>query len=58
MTPINLGELKNWICYEMKYGNRVTASKLYKIFCKYAKIQFPKVTTQCLEDFEEYSWTK
>jgi hypothetical protein len=42
-------ELANWIEYEYENGNRVKASKLYKMFLKYGKIKFPKENERFLK---------
>jgi len=49
-------ELVKWIEYELNLGNRVKASKLYKVFYKYAKIHHPNISEYKLRNFNNYYW--
>jgi len=53
---LDLQELVFWINYEIKCGNRVRASKLYRIFCKYARLQYPQRTENQLKNYDRYNW--
>lgn len=56
MNRIKLNDLTDWIDYEMKNGNRIKASKLYMMFCKYVKIRYPKVDEIDLKYFKQINW--
>ena len=51
-----LRELISWFEEEQEKGNRVKASKIYKIFCKYAREIYPSVTSKRLEEYKNISW--
>jgi hypothetical protein len=53
---LDLDELVKWIEYELNLGNRVKASKLYKVFYKYAKIHHPNISEYKLRNFNNYYW--
>lgn len=51
-----LNQLRDWIHDEFEAGNRTKASLLYKIFCKYARIQYPNVTLHELRYYYAQDW--
>jgi len=44
--------------YEFENGNRVKASKLYRIFCKYAKMRFKDADEYRLRNYKKYNWNR
>lgn len=53
---LDLEDLKDWLNEEHSKGNRIKASKLYKIFCKYAKLQYPGISEIKLKNYDYYHW--
>lgn len=53
---MNLQDLLDWMEDELENGNRVKASKLYKIFCNHARLQFPNATEHQLRNYKKYYW--
>ena len=55
---LKLSELLQWMEDEFENGNRIKAQKLYKIFCKYAKMRFKDADESRLRNYKQYSWDK
>jgi len=53
---LKLSELLQWMEDEFENGNRIKAQKLYKIFCKYAKMRFKDADESILRNYKQYSW--
>ena len=51
-----LRELIFWFEEEQEKGNRVKASKIYKIFCKYAREIYLGVTYKELDEYKDIRW--
>ena len=51
-----LRELISWFEEEQEKGNRVKASKIYRVFCKYAREIYPNVTSRNLEKYKDIRW--
>jgi hypothetical protein len=56
MRRLRLDDLVDWINCELDNGSRVKASKLYRVFCKYAKIRFPEVSEWELKHYNSQYW--
>ena len=56
MIILDLRDLINWLNDEINNGNRIKASKLYRIFCKYAKLQYPGAGEDRLKNYNNYHW--
>lgn len=48
MDNINLGDLRKWAESEYNKGNRVKASKIYRVWEKYMIMTYPGTTTDDL----------
>lgn len=53
---MNIEELLNWMEFELECGSRVKASKLYKLFYKYAQLRYPNVNENELNNYRNYYW--
>ena len=51
-----LKKLISWFEEEQEKGSRVKASKIYRVFCKYAKEVYPGVTSKQLEEYKDIRW--
>lgn len=40
MSNNELRRLQEWYMSEFEHGNRVKASKIYKVYCKYLKMTY------------------
>jgi hypothetical protein len=56
MEILSLWEIINWMEDEQKLGNRIKASKLYKLFYKYAKLRYPNSSEHCFINYKNYRW--
>ena len=56
MKKLELYDLVNWMEDELNNGNRIKASKLYKLFYKYAKLKYPNATNEQLRDYPMRYW--
>jgi len=56
MKKVNLNDLRDWIIDEKQTGNRIKASKIYKIFCKYVVKKFPDVSEHDMRYFFFRDW--
>lgn len=56
MNGLYLPDLIRWMEDEWNQGNRVKASKLRKMFHKYARLQHPYVTEEQLINYRKYYW--
>jgi len=53
---LKLSELLQWMEDELENGSRIKASKLYKIFCKYAKMRFKDADEFKLRNYKNHYW--
>lgn len=42
MSNDELCRLEEWCINEFEHGSRVKAGKIYKVYCKYLKLTYPK----------------